>query len=505
MTAEARRQTPPLPTSIASVYLIGICGTGMGSLAGMLHEQGLRVLGSDRGIYPPMSTFLESRGITILPGWDGANLERLAAAGSAPDLVVVGNVCRRDNPEVAAAAALGIASLSLPEVLRELFLRRVPQRVVVSGTHGKTTTSSMIAWLLEHAGRAPSFMIGGITGNFGRNFKVDSGAEFVVEGDEYDSAFFDKVPKFWHYEPTTLVINNIEYDHADIYGSLDEILFVFRRLAETMPCEGTIWANLDDANVRGVIASASCRVRGLQVVAAEADAQPEAHPQAEMVARAVELLPEGGARFEVWQGSARLGVLESPVPGLHNVYNALSAASVALGLGIPFDTVASGLSTFRSVRKRQELVGEADGVLVYDDFAHHPTAVRETVGAIARRHPGRRLWGVFEAKSNTSRRAVFQDDYVTALVGCDEVILSAPWRKDDDLPPEKLIDLARVASELRAQGTPARLVPEVDAVVALLAAEVQPGDVVLGMSGSAFGGLHRKLLDALEARATGGG
>ena len=485
MTAAERRTTPLFPQEIERIYMIGVCGTGMGSLAGMLRVAGYEVMGSDQNTYPPMSDLLASQGIEILKGWDAQNLLRLETP---PDLVVVGNVCRVDNPEVLAALELGIVSVSFPETLRELFLLKSKKRVVISGTHGKTTTSSLVAWFLEHAGYDPSFMIGGVAGNFGSNYKLGQGDIFVVEGDEYDSAYFDKVPKFWHYAPNTLAITNIEYDHADIYKNVEEIIEVFERLVEMLPPTGRIWANLKDANIRRVVKSAACSVHGFGVGTG-----------VELKAQNLKFVEGGGATFDVQRSATRLGTLESPLPGTHNVYNVLTALGVGLSLGLRFESMAEALAAFKGVKKRQELIDVVDGITIYDDFAHHPTAVRETVRAIRDRHPTSRLWGIFEAKSNTSRRAVFQADYPIALAGCDQVILSAPW-KQDSLPSSDLIDLDKVVADLQAGGTEAWLIPSVDDIVAALLEQLEAGDVVLGLSGSAFGGLHRKLAAALHQR-----
>lgn len=485
MTAAERRPTPQFPKKIERIYMIGVCGTGMGSLAGMLRTIGYEVMGSDQNAYPPMSDLLAEQGIEIRKGWDAQNLLGLEIK---PDLVVVGNVCRVDNPEVLAALELGLVSVSFPETLRELFLLKSKQRVVISGTHGKTTTSSLVAWFLEHAGHDPSFMIGGVAGNFGSNYKIGKGDIFVVEGDEYDSAYFDKVPKFWHYAPNTLAITNVEYDHADIYKNLEEIVEVFERLVEMLPPTGRIWANLKDANIRRVVKSAACSVHGFGVGTG-----------VELKAQNLRFVEGGGAFFDVQRSATRLGTLESPLVGTHNIYNVLTALGVGLSFGLRFDQMAEALRTFKGVKKRQELIDTVDGIAIYDDFAHHPTAVRETVKAIRDRHPTARLWGIFEAKSNTSRRAVFQDDYPVALAGCDRVILSAPW-KQDSLPSSDLIDLDRVVKDIEKTGTTARLIPGVDDIVATLVEELEPGDVVLGLSGSAFGGLHRKLAAALRQR-----
>lgn len=461
----------------------------MGSLAGMLRARGYTVLGSDTAIYPPMSDQLAAAGIPISPGWDPNNIHR-----ASPDLVIVGNVCRRDNPELLAAQALHLPCLSFPEVLRLLFLAPSPHRLVVTGTHGKTTTASLLAWLLEYASQKPSFMIGGVTGNWASNFKLDAGDAFVIEGDEYDTACFDKVPKFYHYDPTTLLINNIEFDHADIYPSVEAIEAAFRTLLTHLPPRAHVLANLDDPRVCAVLSSTPPAVTREGVGFG---------PQNTWRAQALSPQPGGGVQFALWHQDTLLGHVTSPLTGAHNVRNVLIAFATAHSLHTPgWWTVArlnDALQGFLGVKKRQEKIGEAAGVIIYDDFAHHPTAVRETVAGVRARHPNARLWGIFEAKSNTSRRAVFQRDYPEALALCDIVGLSAPWKKDD-LPPEQLLDLPQVVRDLEARGVAARLVPEVDQLVAWVAAEAKAGDVVLGMSGSSFGGFHHKLLAALNAR-----
>ncbi len=478
MTAPHRRELPPLPPTIRRVHLIGICGTGMGSLAGMLVEAGYQVGGSDQNAYPPMSTWLESRGITIQRGYLPEHLDW------APDLVVVGNVCRRDNPEAVEALARGITCLSFPETLRTLFLTgRTP--LVVAGTHGKTTTCSLLAWLLYSAGLAPSFMIGGLVQNFNANFRLDHGDPFVVEGDEYDTAFFDKVPKFWHYAPHRALINNIEFDHGDIYQDIDEIQWVFEELAALVDPDGSLWVNAEDHRALQAARRARCPVATFGL-----------SPDADLHPVEIHYTPEGTEATLLLRG-ASLGRWRSPLLGAHNLRNLLGALALALDAGADLERLRDGLPAFQSVRKRQELRGTAGGVDVYDDFAHHPTAVRETLGALRQRFPARRLWAIFEAKSNTSRMARFQDDYLAAFQRADQVILSAPWKQDAHLRSDEKIDLARLADDLTAQGIPARFVPDLHDIVTLVAAEARPGDVVLAMSGSDFGGLHAKLLEAL--------
>ena len=480
MTAPRRRDLPPLPDAIASIHLIGICGTGMGALAGMLKERGYEVRGSDRGAYPPMSTWLAERGIDIMAGYDPAHLDW------GPDLVIVGNVCRRDNPESVAAHERGLPAISLPEALRALFLTgRRP--LVVTGTHGKTTTSSMLAWMLEHGGRDPGFFIGGITGNFGSTFKLGDGEHFVVEGDEYDTAWFDKVPKFWHYAPLRATINNIEFDHGDIYPDVASIVAVFEAFAAMIPAEGALWINGDDPRAVAVAEHATAPVFTFGL-------------GPDNTLRATDVRVEQGETVAaIWRGEEQVGVLRTPMLGEHNVRNTLGALALATDEGLPVATCLEAMRAFRSVRKRQELRGERRGVLVYDDFAHHPTAVRETLRALRSKHPDARLWAIFEAKSNTSRMAIFQGEYPRAFAAADRVVLSAPWRKDSHLRDDQKLDIGQVAADLGAMGIPARFIPEVPEIVAMLADELEPGDVVAGLSGSNFAGFHDLLLERLAA------
>ncbi len=477
MTAPRRRDTPSLPPRIERVHLIGICGTGMGALAGMLKDSGYAVQGSDKGAYPPMSTWLAERHIDIMTGFDPSHLD------GDPDLVVVGNVARRDNPEAVEAERRGIPCLSFPEVIRTLFLKDKTS-LIVTGTHGKTTTSALLAWLLEAAGLKPSFMIGGVTGNFDSNFKLDQGDPFVIEGDEYDSAFFDKVPKFWHYEPALATINNIEFDHADIYPDIAEIERVFARFAALLPPHGALWVNGDDPRALTAAEAATCPVRTFGL-----------GPDNDLHPTEIVHTPSGVTSRLCLDGND-LGLFESPLPGDHNVRNLMGALALALAQGAPLDACRAALPDFKSVKKRQELKGSPRGILVYDDFAHHPTAVRETLRAIRGRHPDARLWAIFEAKSNTSRMAIFQDDYPPAFEDANAVILSAPWRQETS-SDEGRIDIPRLVDALRLTGTPADLIADVEAIVDHLAPLLSPGDVVVGMSGSNFAGFHDRLIARL--------
>ncbi|MBA2661575.1 MAG: UDP-N-acetylmuramate:L-alanyl-gamma-D-glutamyl-meso-diaminopimelate ligase [Bradymonadaceae bacterium] len=479
MTAQATRPFPSLPTAIHKIHIIGICGTAMGSLAAMLVERGFEVRGSDAMAYPPMSDWLEARGIAIMMGYAESNLDWN------PDLVVVGNVSKPSYADAVATRERNIPYLSLPEALRH-FIFADKRPLVLTGTHGKTTTTSMLAWILSSAGRDPGFMVGGITGNFNSNYRLSESDLFVIEGDEYDTAYFDKVPKFWHYAPFRATINNIEFDHADIYPDIASIEFVFRRFAELLPAEGTLWVNGDDARALEVSARtpATRRTFGLG---------------ADNDFRAINLGYTKTTAFAEFVLDGRsLGVFEVPGVGEFNVRNMLGAAALALDEGVDADTIRQALLGFRHTKKRQELIAEVNGVSVYDDFAHHPTAVRETLAALRVRHPNQRIWAIFEAKSNTSRRRVFQDAYPLAFSQADHVILSRPWRQDEDLPLEARLDIEELADSIRALGAPTELIPEVDNIVHSVVARARPGDVIVGLSGSAFGGLHGKIVAALE-------
>ena len=482
MTADAPRPFPDLPERVRTIHIIGICGTAMGSLAAMLVELGYEVRGSDQAAYPPMSDWLEARGIDILRGYNQANLEW------DPDLVIVGNVVRPSYGDALGARQRGLPQLSLPEALRH-FVMRDKRRLVIAGTHGKTTTTSMLAWILHEAGRDPGFMVGGITGNFGSNFRLSDGEAFVIEGDEYDTAYFDKVPKFWHYGPFRATINNVEFDHADIYPDLQAVEHVFRRFVDRIPPEGSLWVGGDDERALAVSAHARCPRRTFGT-----------GPSCEL--RAHDLRLGRPTRYRATMGDEDLGEFRLPTLGAFNVRNALGATALALDEGVDLESVRRALSTFRAVKKRQEFIGEVDDILVYDDFAHHPTAVGATVQAMRSAFPGRRLWAIFEAKSNTSRRRVFQHAYAPALAQADHVILSQPWKEDADLPPEQLLDIDELRQSIEDLGPPCELIAEIDDIVTRVADQARPGDVIVGLSGSAFGGLHHKIIAALTQKST---
>lgn len=468
-----------MPETVSKVHLIGIAGAAMGAFAFMLEDAGFEVRGSDRNVYPPMSDELRKRGIAWMEGWSADHLDW------DPDLVIVGNVARSDNPEALEAARRGIAAVSFPQAFCDLFL---PGRrpIVIAGTHGKTTTTALTTTMLHHVGAAPGMLVGGVTLNFNSTYQLgEPGAPFVIEGDEYDTAFFDKGPKFLHYRPSIAVLNNIEFDHADIYDTLDEIIENFDRLMDLLGPDTVLFANGDDARVMARARRARGRIitygfgEGVDLQAV--DVEPGA----------------AGCRFTLRRAGLPDVAVSTPLAGRHNVWNTLAALGIGLELGHDLPGLIAGVQQFKGTKKRQEERGEAGGVLVIDDYAHHPTAIRETVDALHARYPGRRLWAVYEPKSNTARRNVHQADYATAFTGADQAIIARPFQKEDRFGPDERLDVHRLVGEIEANGTPACYRDGVDATLAHLIAETRPGDVVVFMSGSGFGGIHDKLLAAL--------
>jgi len=460
------------------IYLLGIAGTGMGSFAGLLRKAGHEVKGSDENVYPPMSDKLREWGITTFTPYAAANLKDL-------DLAVVGNVIRADNVEAKAVRRLGIPQMSFPEALEELFLMtRHP--VVVAGTHGKTTTTSLLAQVLAHAGRDPSLLVGGVPLNFNEGFRLGKGEHFVLEGDEYDTAYFDKGPKFLHYRPRTAIFTGAEFDHADIYRDTAHYESAFEKFFALLPQDGYAAACSGFANWKRLAGFAKCKVESY---CAHDDIEADWH------ARWVNLGPAGAA-FEVhYRGKAEIRVT-LPAAGRHNVENALGVYAACRALGLKPDEIAAGFKTFRGVKRRQELRGELKGVAVIDDFAHHPTAVRETIAAVAAQYPGRRLIAVFEPRSHTAMRKIHQDEYAHAFKGAAEAIVSQPTAIAK-VPEAERVDAKKMVEEIVKAGTPARWMESPDAIVKTLISELRPGDVVLAMSNGAFGGLHDKLLKAL--------
>ena len=465
---------------MSHIHLIGVAGTAMATLAAMLKQKGHHVSGSDEHVYPPMSDFLAAEGIRVLEGYRREHLE------PRPDLVVVGNAISRGNAELEAVLDGGIRYASLPETIRDQWLWDA-QSIVIAGTHGKTTTTSLAGWLLTAAGADPTVLVGGIARNLGEDgasYRIGKGKAFVIEGDEYDSAYFDKTAKFLKYLPDIAVINNIEFDHADIYANIDEVRLAFRRLVNLVPASGLTLLGIDSPDAAALAPVARSRV---QTFGLAADAEW----------RAVDVTVEGGTSFRVMRGGTDLGVFAMPLLGDHNVRNALAAIAVGADLGLDIDRLRDGLAAFKGVKRRLEVVGEARGVTVYDDFAHHPTAVDETLKAVRRASPGRRIWAIFEPRSASSCRRIFQEDFARAFAGADEVVIASVFRSS--LPAEERLSEAQLISDLAASNVQARHLPDVDTIVKAVAAEAKAGDLVVVMSNGGFGGIHKKLVAALES------
>jgi UDP-N-acetylmuramate: L-alanyl-gamma-D-glutamyl-meso-diaminopimelate ligase len=467
-----------VPVDLHHIHLTGICGTGMSSLAGMLKENGYLVTGSDQNIYPPISTLLEELSIPVLSGYRPQNLN------PRPDLVVVGNVITRDNPEALELARLCLPYVSFPQAIRHFALKG-KRSVVVSGTHGKTTVSAAIAWILERAGMDPGFMIGGIPRAFQKNFKIGKGTYFVIEGDEYDTAFFDKGPKFLHYNPWVTILTSIEFDHADIYRDLGHVVESFRRLIALIPPEGLLIANGDDPMVAQEIRGTRC-----PVITYGLSGEPGW--------KAVDInVGEEFTSFMVIVNGVGYGSFLTPLYGNYNISNLLSAVVLADFLGIPKTIVCEALRDFTGVRRRQEVVGKERGILVLDDFAHHPSAVRETITGVREKYRKNRVIAVFEPRSNSSRRNVFQDRYASSFDNADLVMIPEPPLMEKILPQERFSS-QRLVEDLRRRSLKAHYFPTTDHLLETLMTEVQSGDVVLFMSNGGFDNLPSRLLKKLN-------
>ena len=473
-------------SEVHRVYLIGICGTAMASLAGMLQQRGYVVGGSDEHIYPPMSSYLDNLHIPVLEGYTKQHLETFR-----PELVVVGNAAARTNAEAAATLELDLPYTSMPEAIHSLFIQG-RHSIVVAGTHGKTTTTSLMAWLLESAGRDPSMVVGGIPLNFGHNFKLGNGADFVIEGDEYNTAFFDKGPKFLHYGANTFILNNIEFDHADIYDSLGAIIDAFRQGVVQVAQDDVVIANGDDANVRSLRGDARARWvtfgwndRGHDICASD-----------------VEYAPEYTALTAWWQGEEWYR-FRTTLSGRHNVLNALADIACAKLRGLSAEEIQKGLESFQGIKRRMEVRGTERGVTVIDDFGHHPTAVATTLNGARRRYPGRRIWALFEPRSISSARKEFEEGYIEAFREADRVIIGPVFHKgryETRYGLEKMMSVPAMIEALAAKGVPAEQIDDFDAIAARVAAEAAPGDVVIVMSSGAFGGVHERILERLSRR-----
>jgi UDP-N-acetylmuramate: L-alanyl-gamma-D-glutamyl-meso-diaminopimelate ligase len=455
------------------LHFLGICGTAMGSVAAALAERGFRVTGSDENVYPPMSIFLEKKGIALTEGYRAENIP-----GNI-DVVVIGNAIKRGNPEVEAVLNRKLFYLSLPEVLKNYFLRG-RHNLVVTGTHGKTTTTAMLAWIMEKAGRKPGYLIGGLPKNLGQGARLNDSKFFVVEGDEYDTAFFDKRSKFIHYLPELVIVNNIEFDHADIFNNLDEIKLSFRRLLNIIPKNGMVVLNGDDANC--VQVAKDCLAQMIEVGFSKNCAQR---------IRGV-VYSSGSSRFKLGEET-----FEIPLIGEFNVRNAAMAATAARFYEVPKTKIDNALKSFSGVARRQEMRGEVRGVKVIDDFGHHPTAIAYTLQALHHRYPGHRIWAVFEPRSNTTRRAVFQQQLPDALKLADGVFISQ-IAKLEQIPEEERLNPEAVVTAIAKAGRPAFYEENADAIVDRIVPMLRRQDIVAVFSNGGFDNIHEKLLNRLK-------
>jgi UDP-N-acetylmuramate: L-alanyl-gamma-D-glutamyl-meso-diaminopimelate ligase len=462
------------------IHLIGICGTAMASLAGMLQQRGFRVTGSDAAAYPPMSDFLSGLGIPVAQPFAAANLE------PRPDLVVIGNAMSRGNVELEHVLDQRISFCSMPQLLHDEFLRG-KEVLVVAGTHGKTTTTSMLAWIFHFAGLQPSFLIGGIAENFGSSFQLGAGKHFILEGDEYDTAFFDKGPKFLHYFPDSIILTSVEFDHADIYKDLDAVETAFKRLVNLIPRRGRVIAF--DGAAAGASESPS-----LERSLAKAFCPVErygAGPRANWRVTTLRFEPNR-TTWTILRDEQPWGDFEYALAGEYNVWNATAAAALAASCGIPQTAIAAALKTFKSVKRRLEVRAEVNGITIIDDFAHHPTAIAGTLKALRARYIGARLWAILEPRSNTLRRRILQSDLARSLAQADEVVVAGVFRSEA-VPENERLELPALAAEIQQNGRRARLLADADEIVKTVASEMRSGDVVAILSNGGFGGIYEKL------------
>ncbi len=467
------------------IHLTGICGTAMASIAGLLQLQGHRITGSDKAAYPPMSDLLRSLAIPILEPYSESNLDPV------PDLVVIGNALSRGNPEVERVLDQRIPFTSMAALVHDEFLKG-RESLVVAGTHGKTTTTSMLSWIYQVASHddpafEPSFLIGGVAENFGTSFQLRPTHTFIIEGDEYDTAFFDKGPKFLHYFPDALILTHVEFDHADIYADLDAVKIAFKRLVNLIPRRGLLVAFDGSENVTECISSAFCRVQRYGF-------KPESDWQLRNLRH-----PDGYTRWEVWRNGELWFELAMQLAGEHNALNATAAAALAFGQGISKDAIRDALASFKSVKRRLEVRDVIDGITIIDDFAHHPTAIRETLRALRSVYPDARLWAILEPRSNTLRRKVLEHELIDSLRNADRVILAGVYQQQR-IPDAERLHPEDVVDALNAAGTPAELHPDATEIVASLVRQLEPGDVVAILSNGGFDGIYEKLPAQLKAR-----
>jgi UDP-N-acetylmuramate: L-alanyl-gamma-D-glutamyl-meso-diaminopimelate ligase len=474
-----------MSTSRKHIHLSGICGTAMASIAGLLQLQGHRITGSDKAAYPPMSDLLRSLGIPVMEPYSESNLD------PAPDLVVIGNALSRGNPEVERVLDERIPFASMASLVHDEFLKG-RESLVVAGTHGKTTTTSMLAWIYQVASHEnpslePSFLIGGVAENFGTSFQLRPTRTFIIEGDEYDTAFFDKGPKFLHYFPEAMILTHVEFDHADIYADLEAVKTAFKRLVNLVPRRGLLMAFDGSENVTECISKAFCRVERYGF-------KPESEWQLRNIRYA-----EGQMRWEIWRGGELWSDAAMHLAGEHNALNATAAAALAFGQGVPMDAIRAALASFKSVKRRLEVRDVIRGITIIDDFAHHPTAIRETLRALRSVYPKARIWAVLEPRSNTLRRKVLEGELVESLRLADRVILAGVYQQQrvpdaERLHPEEVIDA------LNASGTSAELHPDAAEIVASIAPKLEDGDVVAILSNGGFDGIYEKLPARLRQR-----
>jgi len=466
---------------IKHIHITAICGTGMGAFAGMLKSRGYHVTGSDQNIYPPVSTLLQRLDIQVFNGYKRENIV------PRPDLVIIGNAIRRDNPEALAVMEEDIPFMSMPEALSRFFLEG-KKSIVVSGTHGKTTTSALAAWLLYFADKEPGFLVGGILRNFDSNYMAGDGEYFVVEGDEYDTAFFDKGPKFLHYKPFHTIITSIEFDHADIYRDLEHVKESFVNLVRIIPPEGQLICSSDYDSIRDVISreKPACPVCFYGA--------GDARWRAEDVSCSSE-----GMKFSVFKENELWAEFISPLYGKHNLSNILAVLAVMDKIGIPADILQEGIKSFKGIKRRQEVIDVIGGIAIIDDFAHHPTAVRETLTAVKMRFPDKKIWVLFEPRTNTSRRKFFQESYPSAFKDADRVLI-APVFKQQGIDSEDLFDVGRLAEDITTLGGKAQSASGTQEIVDIVSSEVSSRDVILIMSNGAFENIYQVLPQMLKKR-----
>lgn len=468
------------PPHVRKIHLIAICGTGMGALAGMLKDRGYAITGSDHMVYPPMSDFLAAKGISIFNGYDPANLN------GQPDLVIVGNAVSKDNPEVIAMQDRKLPFCSMPQAVHA-FAAADKRQILVAGTHGKTTTSSFLAWLLETAGLDPSFLIGGIVANFNSNYRAGQGDWVVLEGDEYDTAFFDKGPKFLHYQPDLAVLTSVEFDHADIFKDLDAIKAAFTKLLANLSPDATLFAFDQDETISELIPAAACTVQ-----------RYGPSPRSEWSLGKTGIAPPFTS-FDVLHNGRLFGTFRTRMIGEHNLCNLTAGVAIGARLGLDKGIIAKALETFQGIRRRQELRGEKNGILVIDDFAHHPTAVKATIGAVKSFYAGRRLIAVFEPRTNSSRRKIFQQTYPRTFLEADLICIRHPPLLEK-IPEAQRFSSQQLVDDLKRMKKNAYYFPDTDAILDFLAAESRSGDVILVMSNGGFDNIHERLLALLPGK-----